>query len=635
MINLSIDGKKIEVPEGTTVLNAARSAGVTIPTLCDEKHLTPYGGCRLCLVEVEGARTLQPSCTLPVTKDMVVRTDTPKTQAARKFILTLIFSERNHFCPYCQVSGGDCELQNAAYHEGMTHWPLSPNYTPFSMDASHPYLILENNRCILCRRCVRACGELVGNFTLGFEERGGKSLLICDVGIPWGTSSCISCGMCAQVCPTGAIIDRWSAYKGLETQVEKTKTVCTGCSVGCGIEVLTRDNNLVRIESDWESSVSAGLTCKLGRFIPMEEQRERIHTPLVKKDGALKAATWDEAVDMIASKMKSLAGKKEAGVAAVASSKLSLETLHHFKQLFVDRLGSTMVTNTEEGAQTANASQVARKLGKAFEGKLASLDTADCVVTFGVDLEKEHEVAGFFVKRQIPKGTKLIVIDSNPNSISHWAKVIIKPAKGIDAEFIHSLQKAKEEVESGNAKKDDPIVKTIEILKGSTKKVFVYSGSMEMDAIEALIEFAKLTGAELLSMKGEANSVAASLLGMEQPFKLDGHQMVYVALADQEPSKKLVSSLKNAPFLVVQATYASKLSAEADVVLPTNHWYEEEGHYINLDGKVQSTKKSLKVIEDNWTNDEVLFALSKKLDLKLNGWREAISGQVSSVAIQV
>jgi formate dehydrogenase major subunit len=478
---------------------------------------------------------------------------------------------------------------------------------------------------------VRACSELVGNFTLGFDERGSKSTLICDVGLPWGSSSCISCGMCIQECPTGALIDRWSAYKGRETQVEKTKTVCTGCSVGCGIEVLTRDNNLVRIESDWDSTVSKGLTCKLGRFIPMDEQRERIHTPLVKKNGVLKAATWDEAIDVISAKMKSLVNKKEKGVAAIASSKLSVETLHHFKQIFADKFGSSMVTSTEEGTQTANATQVARKLKKSFEGKLTSLDTADCVVIFGVDLEKEHEVAGFFVKRQLSNGLKLIVIDSGSNNMNHWAKVSMKPAKGLIAEYIKSLT---DELKASKGKTEDE-TKAIEILKAATRKVFVFSGAMDAKVIEAVIEFAQLAGAELISLKGEANSVAASLLDLEQPFKLDGQQMVYVALADQEPSKKLVTSLKNAPFMVVQATYMSKLSTDADVVLPTNHWYEEEGHFISLDGKIQSTKKSLKVIEDNWSNEEVLEALAKKLDLQLNNdWRGAISGQVASVAIQ-
>jgi formate dehydrogenase major subunit len=163
MVSLTIDGKKIEAPEGTTVLRAAEIAGIDIPTLCDHAHLTPYGGCRLCVVEVAGARTLQTSCTLPVSSGMEVLTNTPKVRQARKFVLTLLFSERNHFCMYCQMSDNACELQDAAYEQDMTHWPLQPNWTPYPVDASREDIVLDHNRCIICRRCVRACGELVGN----------------------------------------------------------------------------------------------------------------------------------------------------------------------------------------------------------------------------------------------------------------------------------------------------------------------------------------------------------------------------------------------------------------------------------------------------------------------------------------
>ncbi|NJN96821.1 MAG: 2Fe-2S iron-sulfur cluster binding domain-containing protein, partial [Anaerolineales bacterium] len=231
-IKLTINDQAIEVPAGITVLRAAEQAGINIPTLCDHPHLLPYGGCRLCVVEVEGVRTLQPSCTLPVSQGMVVRTDTPKTREAREFVLTLLFSERNHFCMYCQMSGGDCELQNAAYGECMTHWPLQPNWQPYAVDASHNYFVLDHNRCILCRRCIRACGELVGNFTLGVQERGAASILVADLDVPMGESTCVSCGTCLQVCPTGAIIDRGSAYRGQETHVQRIKSTCAGCSVG-------------------------------------------------------------------------------------------------------------------------------------------------------------------------------------------------------------------------------------------------------------------------------------------------------------------------------------------------------------------------------------------------------------------
>ena len=169
MINFTLNNLELEVPDGTTVLQAARANGITIPTLCDHPDLTPYGGCRLCVVEVEGFRTIQASCTLPAGNGMVVHTNTPALQESRQFVLSMLFSERNHFCPFCQVSGGDCELQNSAYDQGMTHWPIQPQWNTFPVDTSHPYYVLDNNRCILCRRCVRACGEMVGNFTLAID----------------------------------------------------------------------------------------------------------------------------------------------------------------------------------------------------------------------------------------------------------------------------------------------------------------------------------------------------------------------------------------------------------------------------------------------------------------------------------
>ncbi|MCC7355756.1 MAG: (2Fe-2S)-binding protein, partial [Anaerolineae bacterium] len=339
MISLTIDGKKVEVPEGTTVLRAAQTAGIEIPRLCDHAHLTPTGACRLCIVEVEGARVPQPSCTLPVSNGMVVRTDTPQLRESRKFILTLLFSERNHFCMYCQMSGGDCELQNAAYYENMTHWPLQTNWQPLPVDATHEHFVLDHNRCILCRRCVRACGELVGNFTLGMMERGANTMLIADLGVPLGESSCISCGTCVQVCPTGALIERVSAYRGRDKEVQRVKSICLGCSVGCGVELIARDNQLVRIEGDWTASVNGGVLCEVGRFLPMNEERERLVTPLMRKNGSLKATTWDEALDLIASRLEPLANRKGDGVAALASTRLPAEALHLFSQLFATKIG--------------------------------------------------------------------------------------------------------------------------------------------------------------------------------------------------------------------------------------------------------------------------------------------------------
>ena len=659
MANITIDGKKFEVPNGITVLEAAKSADIHIPTLCDHPNLTPFGGCRMCVVEVEGARTLQTSCTLPVMDNMVVRTDTDKVKNARKFILTMIFSDRNHFCPYCVVNDGDCELQQAAYSEGMTHWPLQPNWQSFEVDASHEYFIHDHNRCILCRRCVRACHEIVGNNTLGVEERGAKSMIIADLGIPQGESSCISCGTCVQVCPTGSLIDRWSAYRGQEKSLESVKTICTGCSIGCGIEVFFKDNHIVRIDGDWDAEVNGGVICKLGRFIPLDEQRERILTPMVKQDGKLKVSTWENALAEIESKFKPLLGKKDDGVAAIASPRLTAEALYGFKTLFADGFKSEMVTTTDEGAFTTPQSALAEEMKAAFEGDLDAIDNADSILVLNADLVNDHQVASFFVKRNVSNTAKLVVVDSKDNELSAIAQQTIKTKNGDYLNVIKGITKAveklglsKEKVQ-GNPDKDletasnlsgissEEYLKAAVILASVENPVIVYDvKNMTEDSVitlKALLELAKACGAVSISTKGLANSSAAAQYKLTKTFKVNGHQAVFAALADEEPTQKLVKTLENAGYLVVQASYHSKLTAMADVVLPVEIWAEQEGHFVNLEGKVQKANKVLCASEEIRSNADVLNTITGQVipEVKdqLDNWQESLSDRVSATVI--
>ncbi len=605
-------------------------------------HLTPYGGCRLCLVEVEGARTLQPSCTLPVSNNMVVKTETKKVLDARKFVLTLIFSERNHFCPYCQVTGGDCELQNAAYHEGMTHWPLSPNWQPYPMDASHPYIILENNRCILCRRCVRACGELVGNFTLGFEERGAKSILVADTGVPLGESTCISCGACVQVCPTGALIDRWSAYRGKETQVDSTKTICVGCSLGCGIAVLTRDNSLVRIEGDWDAAMNEGVICEKGRFIPMTEKCERIATPLIRKNGQLKAATWDEALTAIASQMKS----SPSGIAAMVSTRQPVETISRFNQLFAEKLGSESVTSFEEGQFTRFSAKYAEEIKHAFEGKLDDLKSAESVMVFNENLLADHQVAGFFIKRVLPADVKLLVVDENDNYMSKFANKVLKPSKISDSLQALSAAVAKLGLAKGKIKiaasdlktfadktglSTDDFLDAAFVIASSEKPVIVYKDGSDIEAIKA---FADLINAKMICLKGNANSLAASLMGLEKSINLEGKKVLFVANGDDDISQKTIKEFEKVPFKAVQSAYATSLTSIADVVLPSTEWLEQEGHYISSEGVVNLAKRALVPADEILSPFEVLGKLAELMGVKLtDDWIAKVHATVSPVEI--
>ena len=629
MIKLTIDGKTIEVQEGTTVLNAAKEAGLYIPTLCHHPQLTPYGGCRMCMVDIEGARTLQPSCTLPAADGMVVSTHTEKVLDARKFVLTLIFSERNHFCMYCQVSNGDCELQNRAYDEGMTHWDLQPNWQPFEVDASHEFIVLDNNRCILCRRCTRACGELVGNFTLGFEERGANSLLVADYNVPLGESTCISCGTCVQICPTGALIDRQSAYQGRETEVDHHPGVCVECSVGCQRDVLTRDNRLVRIEGDWDAELNHGLLCDLGRFCPLEDDRPRLVTPLVRKDGQLKAATWDEAFTAIATGFN-----KGKGLAALASTRLPAEDLALFKSIFADGLQADLVTSLEEGKATASLAKFADELGKPFESSLDALKTADAVLILELDLVEEHQVPGFFIKRQIPEGTKLIVADAKENKLAAKTKLVLSLNPGEESQFMADLLKA---IESRTD--DEELNKAAAVLTAATQPCIVYGKTFAQNAdektLQTLLKIAKAINAALIGVKGEANSMAAAQLGLEVPFTPNGYQAAFVLLSDEEPTQKLVKHLEEVPFVVAQAAYTSQLTGNADVVLPVTMWAEQSGSYLSMDGRLQKIGKALDAPEGILTSQEVLRKIAEQFSLQPDmNWEASLKTRVPTVAIK-
>jgi formate dehydrogenase major subunit len=651
MVNVTIDGLSIEVPYGTTVLDAAKIAGIEIPTLCHFPHLEPYGGCRLCVVDVEGARVLQPSCTLPVNDGMVVYTNTPKVRQAREFVLTLLFSERNHFCMYCQVSGGDCELQNAAYAEGMTHWPIQPNWKPFPVDASHPYFVLDHNRCILCRRCIRACGDLVGNFTLASSERGANTMVIADHGIELGQSSCIRCGTCVSVCPTGALIDRQSAYRGRIEDSVSTRSICIECSIGCETELVTRDNQLLKINGVWNSPVSEGLLCEFGRFKPLYDQHQRILTPLVKKNGALKAATWAEALGIITSRLDNWDSSTGRDLAVLASTRLPAEALATVKELFGEKIKAGLVASVEE-----DYTYTGLRLDREFEqthGNLNDLKESDCVVVIGADLFENHQVAGFFVKRNLPTGIPLIVIDPFENQMDEYATFTVKPAKGTDMEVLLGFMQqithqefqrhqghlpydlslhTPEAVSSTTKVPADQLVKAAQAIGMSAKPVFIYgkglTGQRNPEAKEtilALFRLAQLVNGKLINTKGRANSLAANIYGLDATFDPRPYKTAYIALGDDMISQRQMQLLENVPFVAVQASYVSQLTARADVVLPVETWMEQEGHFVNMEGRLQKTSRCIEAPEQVLSNLEVLNRLAEALELTLqNGWDEPI-----------
>ncbi len=322
-INLTINGKAIVAREGQSVLDVARENGISIPTLCHHPDLAPVGACRLCVVEVEKMRGLVASCTLPVAEGMVVHTETPKVVEERKFVLEMLLTDHPNDCMICE-SDGNCELQNAVYqyqvpwpqHKGARHkYPLEPDPNPF--------VYTEFAKCILCTRCVRACAEIQGCNVWGVGFRGFNDRIVAGADVGMLEAGCESCGACAAYCPTGALTDKPSRGTGRAYQFRKVTTTCTYCGVGCQFDMNMKNGKVVKVTSNPKAPVNGMALCVKGRYgYDFIQHPDRLKKPLIRKDGKLVESTWDEALNLVATK---LSGVKGDSFALLASAKATYE----------------------------------------------------------------------------------------------------------------------------------------------------------------------------------------------------------------------------------------------------------------------------------------------------------------------
>ncbi len=258
-ITLTIDGQRCVGAQGQTILQVAGANGIKIPTLCYLKKLSPWGGCRMCIVEIQGSPKVVPACATPATDGSTVITNSERLQGLRRLTLELLFSERNHFCPICPMNKGDCDLQQQAYGFGIDSIRYPYLYPALPVDVSGQYFGLDHNRCILCTRCVRTCDEIEGVHTLDISNRGVRNRVVIDLNVMFGASTtCTSCGACVAACPTGALFDKSAAFHGPLSRCQQVRTTCTECPVGCGLVVYTKDNRIVDVFGDTESPVEPG-----------------------------------------------------------------------------------------------------------------------------------------------------------------------------------------------------------------------------------------------------------------------------------------------------------------------------------------------------------------------------------------
>lgn len=340
MINLTIDGKNVIAGKGMTVLDAARRAGIAIPTLCHHPKLTPFGGCRLCLVEIEGLPRPVTSCTMPARENMVVKTATPRIEELRKTVLELLLSDHPNDCMVCEKAG-DCTLQDLAYYYGISENPYEGERRTYETHDGNPFIKRDMEKCILCSRCVKVCDEVQGVGAIDFAYRGFQSK-ICP---PFEHDlDCEFCGQCVAVCPTGALTGKLWAHKGRQRNVNKVDTVCAYCGTGCNLTLHVKNNIIIRVTSAM-STWNEGWLCAKGRFgYSFVNSPDRLKTPLIKKRGKFKEVSWDEALDFTASKLKKIIRKHGAdSVGGLSSARCTTEENYLFQKFIRAAVGTNNV----------------------------------------------------------------------------------------------------------------------------------------------------------------------------------------------------------------------------------------------------------------------------------------------------
>jgi predicted molibdopterin-dependent oxidoreductase YjgC len=303
---MKIDGREVSFVKGQTILEVCREHGVELPTLCYDKRLKPYGGCRLCLVEVSGFPKPLAACTTPADNGMEIVTESDKLHRLRKTVLELLLSNHPNDCMTCEAAG-DCSLQEMAYRfdAGMDRFAGEQWDLPIRMD--NPFITFDPNKCIVCGRCTRICQDVVMAGTIEMANRGFKAMPETAFGKPRSLENCEFCGQCVSTCPTGALTDTKARGLGRATEVEKVKTTCSYCGTGCNFFLNVKDGKVIRVTSDYDAPVNHGNLCIKGRYgYDFIHHEERIRTPLIREGDTFREAGWDEALDLVATRFKEL-----------------------------------------------------------------------------------------------------------------------------------------------------------------------------------------------------------------------------------------------------------------------------------------------------------------------------------------
>jgi formate dehydrogenase major subunit len=442
-----INDKAYPILEGDTILKLAkRHLGVDmIPTLCDAPNLEPFGSCRVCSVDVAlskgGPAKSQASCHTPVIPGSYIYTDTDKIKKLRKNIIELVLTDHPLDCLTCEVNN-NCELQTVAARVGIrsVRYPEGKNHLDRQKDLSHPYMTMDLSKCINCYRCVRACDEVQGELVLSMAGRGFDSKIVKGNDVSFFESDCVSCGACAQACPTSAISDVFESKSVVADEV--IRTVCTYCGVGCNLDVSVVNGEVKSITAPYDAEVNQGHTCLKGRFaFSFYNHPDRIKTPMIRKNGELTPVSWEEAYGFIAHKLNEI--KTQYGpdaIAGISSARCTNEENYLLQKFIRVVIGTNNIDCCARVCHSPTALGLQRSFGTgAATNSIEDIKHTDCILVIGANPTDAHPVTGAKLKQFAMKGKPTIVIDPRVTEMARYATYHLQLKPGTNVALLNMM----------------------------------------------------------------------------------------------------------------------------------------------------------------------------------------------------